>query len=94
MSRTPITFTRACDIINAEIACIVDEDALSYPQLNEDFNGDDCIEVNWCEEDGMNENMFTARDSYFITDKGEMEIHKHSGMIYNLRFLKITKIKA
>lgn len=92
-NRSPITFKKACKIVQKATACIVDGNALSYPVINEDFNGDDCIEVNWNEEDGFNENTFGKADEYYITKDGVLEIWKDKGQCYTLQFLKITKVK-
>lgn len=94
MPNTPITFEKACQIVQKATACIVDGNALAYPVINEDCDGDDCIEVNWNEEDGLNENTFDRDDKYFISDDGCLIIH-HQNMRepYSLQFLEITKVK-
>lgn len=96
MSNTPITFAKACKIVQKSTACIFDNNALSflgYPVINEDFNGDDCIEVNYHDEDGLCEFSFGKADEYFITKDGTLEIWKDKGHCYTLQFLKITKVK-
>jgi hypothetical protein len=90
MSNRPITFEDACKIIQNVTACIVDGNALSYPVVNEDFNGDDCIEVNWHDEDGFIENTFGKADEYYITKNGILEIWEDRGQSYTLQFLEVA----
>ncbi len=92
MSDKPITFAKACKIVQKSLACIVDGNALCYPQVNEDFDGNDVIEVNWNEEDGMNENSFGPQASYAIDDKGCLVINQ-DGYGCILQFLAIVKVK-
>lgn len=89
---TTITFKKACKIVQKATACIIDGNALSYPVVNEDFNGNDCIEVNWQGENGMHENTFTSEATYSIDDNGCLVIDE-DGSQYFLQFLKLTKVK-
>jgi hypothetical protein len=93
MSRILITFEHACEIVQKSLACIVDGNALSYAVINEDSDGNDCIEVNWHDDDGLNENTFGKDDKYFISDDGCLIIHpKKMKVSYSLQFLKIVKV--
>ena len=93
MPLKPITFKKACKIVQKSIACIFDGNALSYPAINEDCDGNDVIEVNYNDEDGLSNNSFGPSDEYFIAENGILEIHKDKGECYTLQFLKITKVK-
>jgi hypothetical protein len=69
-----IPFSRACKIINDATACIIDNDALSYPCVNEDFDGNDRIEINYHTENGFVENIFTEKGKYSINKNGQLII--------------------
>jgi hypothetical protein len=93
MPLKPITFAKACKIVQKSLACIVDGDALTYPVINEDFDGNDVIETNWHSELGLMEFSFGRADEYYIDSKGVLEIHKDKGECYTLQFLEIVKVK-
>jgi hypothetical protein len=92
MSNTPITFEHACEIVQGATACIFDFNELSYPCVNEDCDGFDCIEINYHTEDGLTENTFDSDDKYFLSDIGNLVIHqgKHA---YTIQTLTITQNK-
>jgi hypothetical protein len=94
MPKTPITFAKACKIVQKSLACIVDGNALalSYPAINED-NGNDVIEVTWHAEDGVNENSFGPKATYAIDDKGCL-VMEEDGNSCVLQFLNITTADA
>jgi hypothetical protein len=71
-----IPFSRVCEIINDATACIMDNDALSYPCVNEDCDGNDCIEINYYTEDGLLTHTFTANGKYKISKKGDLIIEE------------------
>jgi hypothetical protein len=88
----PITFTKACQIVQKSLACIFNGDALSYPVINMDHKGKDCIFVTFHNEEGLYEHFFGKADEYYITDDGVLEIHKDKGGCFSLQFLAITKV--
>jgi len=63
-----ITFEDACKIIN-ECDAVNLDGSLSFPAVTEDYDGNDCIEINWYDEDGLVENTFTMDDKYYINDE-------------------------
>ncbi len=92
MSLTQITFENACDIIKQSTACMFKVKHLLYPHLNEDFNGDTCIELGWSENGDFDEITFDADDTYFINEHGCLIIHQMDRP-YSLQFLELVKIR-
>jgi hypothetical protein len=93
MPLKPITFAKACKIVQKSLACIVDGGALTYPCVNEDCDGNYVIETNWHTEDGLMEFSFGQADEYYIDSDGALEIHNDEGECYTLQFLEIVKVK-
>jgi hypothetical protein len=89
MTLAPITFAKACKAVQKAVACIVDDNALTYPVINEDFDGNDCIEANYYTEDGLVQNTFDNDAKYFVDEKGRIIIHQDNQR-YSLQFLAFT----
>jgi hypothetical protein len=91
MPSKPITFAKACKLVQKSLACIFDGGVLSYPIINEDFNGEDCIAISYNDDDGLREHSFGKKHEYFLND-GVLEI-KSETEEYTVQFLAIVKVK-
>ena len=88
MSKTSITFEHACEQIEKASAIILDESALSYPEIDDDNKE---IIINYSDDDGDQVSyVFDETDEYMIND-GAIIIKKPNE---SFRIDLLTMVKA
>jgi hypothetical protein len=87
-----ITFPEFCQIMENASAVILDNNALSYPAVNNDDEDDMYVEINYTDDYDTYEHTFYADDtSATILDDGSIKLHCNDEF-YNVIVLQMQKL--